>query len=449
MNARVLIVDDERIALDNLRHVLEKEGYAVSTAASGERALALIDETAFDVVLTDLRMEKVDGLQVLRRCREKALDAEVVVITGYASAESAVQAMREGAFYYVAKPFRLDEVRKVVAEALEKTRLKRENRALREAVERYQGRSPIVTQDGEMLRVLELARQVAPTDCNVLVAGDTGTGKELVARYLHLASARSQGPFVAVNCGAFNEELLANELFGHEKGAYTGAAGERRGLVEAAAGGSLFLDEITEMSPGMQVKLLRVLQEREVLRLGATRPVSVDVRFIAATNRDLQQAVKSGAFRQDLYFRLNVVALRLPRLAERAGDVALLAVHFLARSALAMKKDVREIAPEVIDLLAAYDFPGNVRKLENIVERGVAVAAGIRIEVADLPEALRAPATRGFRRTTGDMATLEDMERDYIGWVLAQCAGNQQLAAQRLGIDRTTLWRKLKRFESL
>jgi DNA-binding NtrC family response regulator len=445
--SRLLVVDDERIALNNLKHILEKDGYQVATAASGAAALSLLEGQEFDAVLTDLRMDKVDGMQILRRCREKELDAEVIVITAFASAESAVEAMKEGAFYYVAKPFRLDEVRKVVAEAVEKTRLKRENRLLRERVDSYEGRVKIITQDGEMLRLLSVARQVAPTDCNVLIIGATGTGKELLAKYLHYASARACGPFLAINCGAFNEDLLANELFGHEKGAYTGAAAEKRGLIEAAAGGTLFLDEVTEMSPAMQVKLLRVLQEREVLRLGGTEPIKVDVRFVAATNRDVHEAVKSGAFRQDLFFRLNVVALRIPALAQRKGDIPLLCMHFLKRFAGLMGKEVGEIAPEVLDLLMNYEFPGNVRELENVIERGVAVCAGSRIELAHMPEELRQFPVQSFRRRNGGLLTLEEMERNYIRWVLDEAGGNQQLAAQHLGIDRVTLWRKLKRYE--
>jgi DNA-binding NtrC family response regulator len=445
MKPRLLVVDDERIALDNLRHVLAKAGYEVSATTSGARALEMLDEEAFDAVLTDLRMEKVDGLEILRHCRSRGLDAEVIVITGYASAESAVAAMREGAFYYIAKPFRLDEVRKVVAEAVEKTRLKRENRELRERVEHYAGRGTIVTQDETMLRLLDTARQVAPTDCNVLVLGETGTGKELLARYVHQCSRRAQQPFVAVNCGAFTEELLAGELFGHVKGSFTGALADRRGLIESAAGGTLFLDEITEMTPAMQVKLLRVLQEREVLRVGATTPVAVDVRVVAATNRDLQEAVKAGAFRQDLYFRLNVVALELPPLRRRRGDIPLLCAHFLRKYAALMGKEVGAIAPEALDLLMNLDLPGNVRELENLIERGVAVTASHRIEAAALPQELRAaPAPHAVGGDT--VLTLEEMERNYIRWVLDTAGGNQQLAAQRLGIDRVTLWRKLKRY---
>jgi len=444
---RLLIVDDEKVAIKNLEHVMKKEGYEVVATQSGGNALAHLEKQAFDVVLTDLRMEKIDGMQILRKCRESHPDTEVVLITGFATLESAVDAMKHGAFYYIAKPFRLDEVRKVVAEAMEKIRLRRENRALREQVEGFQGKVRIITQDAEMQRLLEMTRQIAPTDCNVLITGESGTGKELFAQYLHHHSRRAEGPCLAINCGAFNEDLLANELFGHAKGAFTGAGSDRKGLLEAATGGTLFLDEITEMPPTMQVKLLRVIQEREVLPLGATRPVKVDVRFVAATNRDVQDMVRRGEFRQDLWFRLNVVNLHIPPLSRRRDDVPLLAYHFLKKCAARMDKRVSEIAPEAMDILKAYDFPGNVRELENIVERGVAIATGDTIETAYLPDDLRELSIRTFRKKEGRLPSLEEQERDYISWVLQEAGGNQTLAAQILGIDRVSLWRKLKRYE--
>ena len=446
-NARILIVDDEKVALRNLEHVMKKEGYDVVASQSGANALAHLDKQTFDVVLTDLRMEKVDGMQILQRCRETCPETEVILITGYATLESAVDAMKHGAYYYIAKPFRLDEVRKVVAEALAKIHLRRENQALREQVERFQGKVRIITQNAEMQRLLDMARQIAPTDCNVLITGESGTGKELFARYLHHHSKRDSHPFLAINCGAFNEELLANELFGHVKGAFTGAHADKAGLIAAAQGGTLFLDEITEMPPAMQVKLLRVLQEREVLPLGATRPQAVDVRFVAATNRNVIEMVKDGGFRQDLYFRLNVVNLLIPPLSRRKEDVALLAYHFLRKCAARMGKAVDEIAPDALELLKAYDFPGNVRELENIVERGVAIATGKTIETTSLPDDLRELAIRTFRKKEGRLPSLEEQERDYIQWVLQEAGGNQTLAAQILGIDRVSLWRKLKRYQ--
>ncbi len=444
MNARLLIVDDEEIALDNLRHVMEKEGYDVTIAQTGAAAVALLERQPFDVVLTDLRMEGVDGMDVLKKSRAAQPDAEVIFITGFATAESAVQALKHGAFYYIAKPFRLDEVRKVVAEALAKIALRRENDSLRREVERYRDGDGIVTQDTGMQRLLEMARQIAPTDCSVLITGESGTGKELFAKYVHRQSTRRDGPYVAINCGAFSEQLLANELFGHEKGAFTGATSLKKGLIEASVGGTLFLDEITEMTPAMQVKLLRVLQEREVLRLGATRPVKCDVRVIAATNRDVQQSVRDGSFREDLYFRLNVVNLDLPALAQRPGDVPLLAQHFLLKYAQRMNKPVKRIAPDAIALLMAYRFPGNVRELENLIERGTAIAQGDTIEAGHLPDALRAAAAATPVRGEGRLPTLEEQEQRYIHRVLDEVKGNQTLAAQILGINRASLWRKLK-----
>jgi len=445
---KLLIVDDEEIALKNLQHVMKKEGYDVTITQSGVDALSLMGEQPFDLLLTDLRMEKVDGMQLLKACRACNPEGEVIMITGYATAESAVEAMKRGAFYYIAKPFRLDEVRKVVSEAMEKVRLRRENKQLKAQVESYQDKVRIITQDAGVRRLLDLARQVAPTDCNVLVTGESGTGKELFARYLHHNSTRRDGPYIAVNCGAFSEELLGNELFGHEKGAFTGAADQKKGLVEAASGGTLFLDEITEMPPSMQVKLLRVIQEKEVLRLGATEPVKADIRVIAASNRELADAVKSGLFRQDLYFRLNVVALSIPPLSQRMGDIPLLAEYFLQKHSAQMKKEVTEISPGAIDLLMEYDFPGNVRELENIISRGVAVTHGHIIEVAHLPDDLRKINILTFRRKNGKVPTLGEQEKKYIRWVLNEAGGNQTLAAQMLGINRVSLWRKLKEYRS-
>ncbi len=444
MDARLLIVDDEEIALRNLQHVMEKAGYQVAASQSGAAAIALLESQRFDVVLTDLRMEGVDGMDVLRKSRDLQPEAEVIFITGYATAESAVQALKHGAFYYIAKPFRLDEVRKVVAEALEKVRLRRENDALRREIEGYRDGEGIVTQDADMQRLLEMARQIAPTDCSVLITGESGTGKELFAKYLHKCSDRADGPYVAINCGAFSEQLLTNELFGHEKGAFTGATALKKGLIEVSSGGTMFLDEVTEMAPSMQVKLLRVLQEKEVLRVGGTRPVKCDVRVLAATNRDVGEAVKNGSFREDLFFRLNVVNLDIPSLAQRRGDIPLLAQHFLLKYASRMKKPVTRISGEVLALLAEYPFPGNVRELENLIERGVAMTQGDTVEVVHLPEALQKRDSVDFHKVEGRMPTLEEQEQTYITRVLDEVQGNQTAAAQILGINRASLWRKLK-----
>ncbi len=444
MHGRLLLVEDEKVALKNLEHVMKKEGYEVVSTSSGTNALKLLESQEFDIILTDLKMEKVDGMEVLERARKLYPDTEVVMITAYATIPSAVEIMKKGAYDYIAKPFKLDEVRKVVKDALEKVRLKKENAQLREQIQKYEGKVKIITQDPTMQKLLDTARQIAPTDCNVMITGESGTGKELFARYLHFSSARADGPFFAINCGAFNEELLSNELFGHEKGAFTGANSSKKGLIEMASGGTLFLDEITEMDPTMQVKLLRVIQEKEMLRLGATAPVKVDVRFVAATNRDVREAVSSGRFRQDLFFRLNVVSLKIPPLSDRKEDVPLLTYYFLKKYSALMKKPVTEVSEEVLNTLMNYDFPGNVRELENIIERGVALCNGKTIEVAHLPEDLRELSIKTFRRKEGRIPTLQEQEMSYIKWVLREVGGNKTLAAEILGIDRVSLWRKLK-----
>jgi DNA-binding NtrC family response regulator len=442
---KILVVDDERIAVKNLEHILKKEGYSVTGTESASNALKLLEKQEFCVVLTDLRMEKIDGMQILKKCHELQPDTEVIMITGYATLESAVETMKKGAFHYIAKPFKLDLVRNIVKEAAEKVQLKRENRNLRDQIENFKGKVKVVTQDRAMQRLLETARQISPTDCNVLLTGESGTGKEVFARYVHANSKRSEGPFFAVNCGAFNEELLSSELFGHEKGAFTGAVAAKKGLVEMASGGTLFLDEITEMAPSMQVKLLRVIQEREVLRVGGTSPFNVDVRFIAATNRDLHEAIEKGSFRRDLYFRLNVVSLFIPPLSERRDDIPLLCYYFLNKYNALMKKEVREISPEVMVILQGYDFPGNVRELENIIERGVALANGGTLDIAHLPEDLKVISVKTFRKKEGKIPSLEEQEIAYIQWVLKEVGDNKTLASQILGIDRVSLWRKLRK----
>lgn len=448
---RVLVVDDEPIARQNLAHALGRDGIVADVAADGDEALEMLAQTAYPLVLTDLRMPGMDGLSLLREIRQRLPQTEVIVITAHASTDSTVEAMRAGAFYYVEKPFRLPEVRKVVREALEKTALKAENASLRSALSRAGGSTRILTSSPLMESVLETASRVAGTDCTVLVAGETGTGKEVLARFLHEQSGRADKPFIGINCGALSEELLNNELFGHERGAFTGATAGKIGLLETAARGTLFLDEVTEMSAAVQVKLLRVLQEREFYRLGGREAIRTDVRIIAATNRDPQQCVDEGRLRQDLYFRLNVVGLKLPPLRERRGDIPLLAAHFLARCARRMNKTVTEIAPEAFEAMLSHDFPGNVRELENLIERGVALASGSAITIDLLPPELLRRASTGEAPGNRSEAvlTLAESERRHIFRVLEQVGGNRALAAQMLGIDRVSLWRKLRRYEAV
>ena len=350
----ILIIDDEPIALSNMSHVLEREGYKVTACENGESGLAAMQSTEFDIVLTDLRMPGIDGMDVLRHIRESIPDLPVIMITGQATLDSAVDAMKAGAFPYSAKPFRLHEAREVVRSALELHRIKRENSQLKERINEIVSHASIITQDLGVQRMLETARQIAATDTSVVIHGESGTGKELLARFIHQQSQRSDGPFVAFNCGALHEEHAASELFGHEKGAFTGANATKIGLFEAANGGTLFLDEVAEMPLLMQVKLLRVLQERELMRVGSTQPINIDVRVIAASNRDLKSEVDEGHMRNDLYFRLNVVTLTLPSLRERRDDIPLLAYYFLRKFSTMMERDVQEISTEAMRRLVDY-----------------------------------------------------------------------------------------------
>ena len=444
--ARILVVEDEDIARRNLEHILKKEGYTVIAANSGVKALELLRNQDFDLVLTDLKMEKVDGMQVLAKSRELHPYTEVIMITGYATVDSAVATMKEGAYHYIAKPYKIDEIRQSVGQALIKRRLQLENLELKESLKKALPVPFIVGKSKAIIQVLKTIQQISSSDTNVLILGESGTGKELAAKAIHHLSPRSEKRFVAFNCCSFSDELMGNELFGHEKGAFTGAVQEKKGLLQVADGGTVFLDEIGDMPMSMQVKLLRVIQEKELLRVGGVDPFPVDVRFIAATHRDLQKDVQTGHFRQDLFYRLNVIALRLPPLAERADDIPLLVNHFLAQKRRDMKKETDAIEPEAMDLLCRYSWPGNVRELENIVERAVALESGPAILVADLPDYIRNQSIETYRHHPSDIPTLEEQEKRYIQWVLDRTEGNKTRAAKIMGIDRVSLWRKLKRY---
>ncbi len=442
----ILLVEDEEIALKNLTHILEKEGYDVVPVASGVKALQHLGSKIFDLVITDLKMEKVDGMRVLTESRELQPHTEVIIITGYATVDSAVKAIRAGAYYYIAKPYKLDEVRKIVQEALLKRRLMLENLDLKERLKRPGDIPFIIGKSKAMASVRKMIHQVAASDSSVLIFGESGTGKELVAKAIHQLSARSPRRFVAFNCGSFAEDLMANELFGHEKDAFTGAVRKKAGLIETADGGTVLLDEIGDMPLSMQVKLLRVIQEKELLRVGGVDPIPVDVRFLAATHRDLMEDVENGLFRQDLYYRLHVIAIHLPPLVDREGDIPLLAYHFLNEKSLVTNKRVRDIDREALDLLCHYSWPGNVRELENVIERAVTLATGPTIQPADLPEQIRNLSIETYRQESSKVPTLEEQEKRYIDWVMARCNGNKTQAAKLMGIDRVSLWRKLKRY---
>ncbi len=446
--AKVLIVEDELIARENLDHILTKEGYATVAVASGALAFQELEKEEFDLVLTDLRMQQVDGMQVLERTKELYPDTEVVVITGFATVSTAVEAMQKGAYHYLPKPYKIDEVRILVRQALEKRWLRQEVTDLKRQVQSQKAVPFLVGKSPKIEALKQTIEQIAPTDTTVLILGETGTGKELVAKAIHHLSLRADKRFLAINCGAFTEELLANELFGHEREAFTGARGVKKGLLEAAAGGTVFLDEIGEMSQSMQVKLLRVLQEKTLMRVGGTSELPVDIRVLAATNKDLKGEVERGHFRQDLYYRINVVTLHVPTLAERQDDIPLLCQHFLRKFADLQGKAVEKLAPEVMEALLGYEFPGNIRELENIMERAVTLCTGTVIEMAHLPLDFQQPHFFQVQRhQKREFHTLEENEKEYIAWVVKQVNGNKTKAAEILGIDRVSLWRKLKRYD--
>jgi two-component system, NtrC family, response regulator PilR len=373
---KILIVDDEHSVRDVLGIMLKRAGYGVTMAGDGEEAVAQLGKDIFDLVITDLKMPKMDGLEVLKAVKETSPDTVVLMITAFASTETAVEAMKRGAYDYLTKPFQVDEVQLIIRNALEKRRLTTENMLLKREIASQSSFAQIVGQSEAMQKVFDMVRKVADSMSNVLICGESGTGKELVARAIHYNSSRSRQSFVTINCSALPEPLLESELFGHMKGSFTGAISNKAGLFEVANGGTIFLDEIGETTPAMQVKLLRVIQEREFRRVGGTRDVKVDVRIIAATNKDLEKAVADGSFREDLYYRLDVIPIHLPPLRLRTGDIPLLVQHFLERFAKSSGKPVPSLSPDALRLLLAHEWRGNVRELENLIERVVAFSSG-------------------------------------------------------------------------
>jgi DNA-binding NtrC family response regulator len=443
---RIVVVDDDPLALKNLRRILENEGHRVSTFNNPLRALKRLEEEHCDLIISDIKMPYMDGLALLNKAKQLVPNIGVILITGYATLDGAVEATKLGAYHYLAKPFTPEQVRKLVKQALKDKYLMDES-ARQEKGQGSSGLGPVIIgRSPKMVQVAEVIRQIAPAECNVLIMGESGTGKELVARAIHAQSARTRGPFVAFNCGAFSEELIANELFGHEKEAYTGAISRKLGLLETANGGTVFLDEIGGMPLSMQIKLLRVIQEREVIPVGGTRPTALDIRIVAATAEDLKAAVNDGAFRQDLYFRLNVVSIVLPRLAERRQDIPLLGYHILEKFRRRTKKKAKAISQEAMTLLENYAFPGNVRELENILERAVAMCQGEVIQVHDLPPDLAEVELYSYHRAGRALLNLEELEQDYIRHILQLTGGVRTRTAEILGIDRASLWRKMKKY---
>jgi two-component system response regulator PilR (NtrC family) len=455
--AKILIVDDERSLREFLEIFLRKEGYDISVASNGRDAIDQLERGAtFDLVLTDLMMPQVDGLGVLEAVKDRAPDTQVLMMTAFATTDTAIDAMKKGAFDYVQKPFKVDEIKVVIEKALDQRRLLEENRQLRAQVHKQYSFHNIIGRSPRMQQVFELVRRVADTRTSVLITGESGTGKELVARAIHHGSRRQDFPMVAVNCGAIPENLMESELFGHTKGSFTGAHATKVGMFSAANQGTIFLDEVGELPMHLQVKLLRVLQERSIRPVGAVAEEPVDVRVIAATNQDLEEAIRAGRFREDLYYRLNVIRLEIPPLRERREDIALIARHFLKRFATEMDRTIEDFSPEATELLLAYDFPGNVRELENIVERAVTFETSRAVTPESLPPSVASGGTR-LRGLTSELTVppegmdleglLAELERGVLIQALERTGGNRTEAAKLLRISFRSLRYKLDKYD--
>jgi two-component system response regulator HydG len=446
----ILVVDDESGILQTLQILLKNEGFDVTTAQGGKAGLEALKAHAPDIVLTDVRMPQVTGIDILAAVRQQDPETPVILMTAQASLQTAIQAVNEGAFYYIQKPFSNDDMVAICRRAADYRNLRAENKQLKQEIRRRErsGQVKPLGKSRPFSEVLRLAEQVAPTESTVLIQGESGTGKEVIARYIHELSARSEGPFLSLNCGALPESLLESELFGHVKGSFTGAVRDKQGLFAAARGGTFFLDEIGEMSPATQVKLLRVLQEREAIPVGGTEAVPLDVRVVAATNRDLEEEIKRGRFRTDLFYRLNVIAIHLPPLRDRRDDIPIFVDAFLKRIAKEHTEDAKSLAPEALEVIMAYDWPGNVRELENALERAVVLVKGALIPLSAVPakvtERKAEPLVTEQVRTN---PTLDVIEQAYITWVLNAEGGNKTRAAEVLGIDPSTLYRKLSKYE--
>jgi DNA-binding NtrC family response regulator len=443
--AHLLVVDDDPITLDLLKEVLSKEGYGVETALSGEEAIKQGMDTFFDLIVTDVRMGEKDGMEVLRSFKKISPETTVIMITAFGSIETAIEAIREGAFDYISKPFKLDEIRFTIRRALEQRRLLQENKFYRqELLDKYQFEN-VIGRTPQMFQVYKTIAKVADTKSTVLLYGERGTGKELIARSIHYNSLRNNRPFIPVDCASIVETLIESELFGHVRGAFTGALSTKKGLFEEADGGTIFLDELSNLSLSMQTKLLRFLQEHEIKRVGGTESVRVDVRVIAATNQPLEPLIKNGKFREDLFDRLNVVSITLPPLRERKEDILLLANHFLQKFSEENHKNISHISPEALEILIQYAWPGNVRELEHTIERAVILTPHPIILPEDLPRKIFEEAKGAEMLFPEESLPLKEVEKRYVLKVLQETKGNKKKAAEILGIDRTTLYRILEK----
>ncbi len=445
---RILIVDDDESMCEFLTIMLEKEGYEVHAVNRGKDAIELAKNNTFHAAMIDIKMPEMDGMTLLGELRTITPGTPVVVMTAFSSEKTAIEAVNRGAFYYLVKQAKKDEIRLVIRKALEVGRLKAENRFLKQQLKTRHTSKKIIGNSERIQEVFRLTEKVANSDSTVLICGESGTGKELVARDIHYKSHRSEGPFVSINCGALPETLLESELFGHTKGAFTGAVKDKEGLFKVAEEGTFFLDEVGETTPAIQVKLLRVLQEREIIPLGGTKTCKVNCRLIAATNVDLEQKVREGAFRADLFYRLNVIQIPLPPLRKRRDDILLLVDFFLRELGKRSSSEPKMMSPAAMDLLVRYDWPGNVRELENVVERAVILQDASMIQVEDLPPKIRGLAEIEHERSAVEITnvTLEELERQYMTKVLEDVGWRKKMAADILGIDASTLYRKIQRY---
>jgi two-component system response regulator HydG len=446
--AQILVVDDDKTMRDACHQILSRQGFQVEEAASARQGLGLLERSSFDIILLDLVMPDLDGLETLKKIKSVDNDCEVIIITGYGSIPTAVEAMKAGAFHFLSKPFAPDDLRTVITRALEKRRLNLENLYLRQELTSKDGRRTVIFQSEAMARIMEMVSRVAGTDSTVLITGESGTGKSIIARQLHRLSSRAKLPFITVDCGTLVETLFESELFGHVKGAFTGADANKVGKFEMAQHGTLFFDEISNISLEVQAKLLRAVEERKVSKVGSHRVITVDVRLVAATNRNLPEAIKEGSFRGDLFYRLNVVSLHIPPLRERKEDIPLLVNHFLEKYNSRIHKQsnqIKGVSPNALEIFLHHDWPGNVRELENTVERLVVLSTGPYLEPEDL-------AYAGLFLASPSESTaleLKDLEREHIRRTLQKFGGHKSETAKALGIDRKTLREKLKRYNLL
>ena len=446
-NIQLLIVDDEMIVRESLGNWLKEEGYDVDTADSGLAALENMKSKKYDLVVADVKMPGMDGIQLLEKCKKWDPDLQVLVMTAYASVDTAVQAMKQGAFDYIVKPFDPENVTQIIKRALKFKLLEKENILLRKELEKKYGIDEIIGKSKKMEEVFDLIRTVADSEAVVMIRGESGTGKELIAKAIHANSKRKYGPLVALSCGALPETLLESELFGYEKGAFTGAQYSRKGRIEMADGGTLFLDEIGDISAKTQVDLLRVLQEKTIHHLGSSKPIKIDVRIVSATNRDLEKAVKSGTFREDLYYRLNVVCINVPPLRDRKEDIPLLLNHFLKKFSIENGKAVAGFSGDAMEILIAYPWPGNVRELENVVEHAVVVCKGDEIMPGNLPDNVKREIRAAEDEPAPVPKSLEESEKIHIIKILEENEWNISRTAKDLGIDRVTLYNKIKKYD--